>query len=125
MRSARRTGSAVEVLMRGGVVAVLVLCGVVALSAQTPKPSFEVASVRVNKSGQDFGYYDPRPGRFTATSMNVVELVGLAYRMPMNRIVVPDGVPKERYDIVATIPAPSKSGDFQDRLQSLLENRFA
>ena len=79
------------------------------LSAQAPaqKPSFEVASIKPNKSGK------PLPtvgsplaflpgGRFTATNVTLVDMIVQAYRT--RRIQMqggPNWIDSERFDIVA------------------------
>lgn len=85
-----------------------------------------MASIRPNKSGEGVGYYRPDPNRLSVTNMSVVDLVGLAYRMPINRVVGSDWLRTERFNITATFEAPSSgSARWAVMLQNLLAERFA
>ena len=79
-------------------------------AAQAPAPAFEVASVKVNKSGSASAMrlmLDPG-GRFTATSVTLQDLIRSAYaRQPFERPRVeggPSWLASERFDIVARAP---------------------
>jgi uncharacterized protein (TIGR03435 family) len=86
---------------------------------------FEVASIKPLPAGSSGGWYNPMPGRFTAT-MNVAELTQLAYQLPFFRLVGgPDWARSERFDINAAISGPRQSGDLWFMLQHLLNDRFA
>jgi uncharacterized protein (TIGR03435 family) len=111
-------------MCRAMLAAALAACLVSTAIAQGQKPTFEVASIRPSKSELPIGTHNPQPGRFTATGMDVVELISLAYGIPPYRIMLPARVPSERYDIQATYPV-SSTGGFGVRLQRLLEDRFA
>lgn len=107
---------------------VLLALAVAPLIAQTPDAAlrFEVASIRPSKSGESFGYYRPDPNRLSITNMSVVDLVGLAYRMPINRVIGSDWLRTERFNITATFEAPSSgSARWAVMLQNLLAERFA
>lgn len=98
-----------------------------ALAAQTPRPSFEAASVKPNHSGDQRTVSNFRqPGnRVTITNTSLDFLIALAYSLP---IVQTSGWPKwiysARYDIEAVAegnPAPDQKILM---LQSLLADRF-
>ena len=115
-------------MMRLVATTVVLALAAIQLVAQTSETAlrFEVASIRPNKSGEQFGYYRPDPNRVSFTNMSVVDLVGLAYRVPINRVVGSDWLRTERYDIVATFEPPSSgSARWAVMLQSLLAERFA
>jgi uncharacterized protein (TIGR03435 family) len=116
--------------MRYFVAALLILSGAVASRAQIPTPAagehFDVASVKRNPSPSPMGYYRPDPGRLTVTNIPVLELVAMAYSMPMNRLDGPEWTRSERYDLVGTYDASKvERTRWGTMLQHLLEERFA
>jgi uncharacterized protein (TIGR03435 family) len=121
-----------------------ILLGVVVLvtglRAQAPErlPSFEVASVKKNTSGDSRSPMRTQPGgRFTATNVRLKGLIATAFEMADSPSLVdsrilggPDWIGSERYDIVAKSSTEFRpSPDGPDRqlllmLRSLLEDRF-
>jgi bla regulator protein blaR1 len=99
-------------------------------------PSFEVASVKPNSSGDLRHYFSLRPGRFGATGMTIKFLMTFAYNVKEFQIVGgPDWVNSERYDIEAkeedSVAAKSQKLPFAQyreqvglMVQSLLTDRF-
>lgn len=98
-----------------------------------PKPQFEVATVRPNKSGESGASLGPRPGgRLNGTNQTVRNLIRNAFNVqPYQLIGGPDWMDSDRFDIVAKaadadlddkgmMPYPQ----FMLRLQALLEDRF-
>src|SRR5690242_21550627 len=94
-----------------------VATGVALLAAQEPaqKPSFEVASVKPNRSGRSGG--PPRvgteAGRFVASNANLRMLLQFAYRPPSGRtlrfmdiIGLPGWAESDRFDIEAVDGRP-------------------
>src|SRR5215510_6974521 len=99
--------------MRGRSVAVLVLCGVVALGAQNDQPTFEVASVRPNKSGsRSSNAWSYKGETFTITNSPLRTIIRVAYGIDhifVDPTVSVEGEPSwrdDRYDIVAKTPVP-------------------
>src|SRR5688572_30363585 len=110
----------------------------VSLAAQVvktdgPKPQFEVATVRPNKSGESNASIRIQPGgRLTATNQTLFNLIRNAFNaQPFQLIGGPDWIQSDRYDVVAKvadtdldekgmIPGPQ----FMLRVQSFLEDRF-
>lgn len=97
----------------------------------TPKPSFEVASVKPNKSGEPGMSITTQPGgRYVATNVPVAMLIRNAYELQASQLVgVPDWAASERFDITAKAehdiaPTNQKPNPHQLMLQSLLEERF-
>jgi len=92
---------------------------------------FEVASVKVNRSGELGGQIRPQPdGSFTASNAPLLDLLQFAYGYPGHRI---DGLSgwalTERFDVAAKGTAsPGVSTSFMDRiaqsLRGLLAERF-
>jgi len=101
-----------------------------------PSPSFEVASIKPNRSGElniSFGFH---PGRFVASGTTVKQLIALAYNVRDIQVSGgPSWVGSERYNIEAKEPdsvveelpklPPDQRGE-QLRLmvQALLADRF-
>jgi uncharacterized protein (TIGR03435 family) len=101
--------------------------------AQVPRPEFEVASVRPNKSGDGMVRLGIEPGgRFTATNVPLRLLIRNAYQVQDFQLVdAPDWIRSERFDIVAKAeadvppgPIGGPPGPMQLMLQSLLAERF-
>jgi uncharacterized protein (TIGR03435 family) len=100
------------------------IAGLVALSsAATFGQSFEVASVKVNTSGErpsESGKGD----RLTMYNMPMRALIATAYQVPFDRVVGPNWLDTEGYDIVAK-PAPDATREMLwPMLQNLLAERF-
>jgi uncharacterized protein (TIGR03435 family) len=104
-------------------------------SAQSPpdsrKPTFEVASVKPNKSGDPGMSITTQPGgRYIATNVPVGMLIRNAYQLQESQLVgLPDWAASERFDIAAKAeqdiaPTNQKPNPHQLMLQSLLEERF-
>jgi uncharacterized protein (TIGR03435 family) len=130
----------------GGVAAVAgpLAAGVVSaprLRAQAPAadakpPTFEVASIKPNKSGDGrIGSMVQPGGRFTATNISLGMLLGQAYRLqggrgggpnsPNPQIVnAPGWVNSDRFDIVAKADTNVAPDQFPELLKSLLLDRF-
>lgn len=118
------------------------VCSAVTLGAQSPVPltttpeklpSFEVASVKVNKSGQMNRLFRPQPsGRFDATNMRLRDLVMFAYQVrPFQIEGGPDWMDSVSFDIVAKAEgdvAPAAPGGPPSpvalMMRSLLVDRF-
>src|SRR5689334_16657065 len=88
-------------------------------------PEFEVASVRPAAADAPAGVgvhidrSQVRLGRVT-----VKELLGIAYRLPPQRIIGPDWLGQPRFDIVARIPDGVPAWQVPRMLQALLADRF-
>jgi uncharacterized protein (TIGR03435 family) len=94
--------------------------------------SFEVASVKPNKSGDGRVMLGIQPGgRFTATNVPLRGLIRQAYALQDFQIVgAPDWINNERFDIVAKAEGevarglPGTVGPMQVMIQNLLAERF-
>ena len=74
--------------------------------AQTPAPTFDVASVKPNKSGEGGTRIMFQPGgRFVATNIDLKSLIRLAYDVqyfPTTYVIDPQGILRARYiDVIA------------------------
>jgi uncharacterized protein (TIGR03435 family) len=104
------------------------------VAAQGPRPSFEVASVKPNKGGDNRVMISGRPGGGLAmTNMPLRGIINFAYDLQDFQLVdAPDWIANERFDIIAkaSVDAPATPSpaaqQAQTRLmmQSLLEERF-
>jgi uncharacterized protein (TIGR03435 family) len=111
------------------------------LQAQTPAtaspgPTFEVASIKPNKSGDGrIGMMTQPGGRFTATNVTPGMLIGQAYRLQGGRggapgsanpliLNAPGWINTDRFDIVAKADANVTPDQFPELLKSLLIDRF-
>lgn len=111
-----------------------------ASGAGTEKLEFEVASVKLNKSGtKDFyanfplgpgDVYFPNGGSFVATNFPLIVYINFAYRITSNqapalRKHLPDWVLTEHYDITAkTEKHDATKNDMRAMMRSLLAERF-
>jgi uncharacterized protein (TIGR03435 family) len=108
----------------------LALCAVAAVvvtavHAQAPT-AFDVASVKVNRSGFPGGMMDSRPGQFTATNETLRLLLTAAYGLETFRIVGgPDWIDSDRFDVQARASSPVPRAEAMAMLRTLLADRFA
>src|ERR1051325_8029164 len=118
----------------------LTICLAVAVSvvalAQDRTASFEVASVKANKSGDTNGNLRGLPGgRVTAVNMPVRPIITFAYQLAGYQLVGgPGWLTTDRYDLVAkmedgadatpAVPGASTANPTQIALRHLLEDRF-
>ncbi len=87
--------------------------------------TFDVASVKPNRSGETRISVNTEPGRFVAINAPLILLIRLAYAVPEYRIVnVPDWARSERFDIVAGTGGPVERERQNAMLRSLLRERF-
>jgi len=100
------------------------------LAAQSPanRPSFEVASVKENRSGALAGTVAPPPqnGQYRATNISLDVLIGVAYQ-PLQRYELqdlPDWARTTHFDIDAKAETSVPPAQIWLMLQSLLANRF-
>jgi bla regulator protein blaR1 len=96
------------------------------LAAQTqPAQNFEVATVKVNRSGSGRGGFRPEPGRLTATNVSLKTIIQFAYAMKEFQIVGgPNWLDSEKYDLVAKAAQPVPRDKLMRMLQPLLAERF-
>ena len=108
---------------------------VIAVRAQDKDQTFDVASVRANKSGDGNGMLRQLPGgRMTATNMPLRPMITFAYSLAGYQLVGgPGWLNTDRYDVVAKmdgnptsafVPGSTAANPMQVALQKLLEDRF-
>lgn len=108
----------------------LLLLPLRAATAQSPHPTFDVASVRPSPPSADpntGSWSPPGIGRFTATHLSLAMLLQLAYGLDDSQLVnKPDWLETNLYDINAKPEAGLSltRAELQPRLQDLLQQRF-
>jgi uncharacterized protein (TIGR03435 family) len=112
----------------------LCLAAAVPLVAQEPaKEQFEVATIKMNRSGELRQFIQRQPGgRVTVTNMPVRQLITFAYQLaPFQLIGGPSWMASDRFDMVAKLegdPAFGPPGSGPDpimrAMQTLLADRF-
>lgn len=110
--------------MRSYLVLLIVLSGA-ALTAQAP-PSFEVASVKLNKSGTMQANIGMPPNGVNLANMPLRGIIQLFFQInqPSKLIGVPDWTATERYDISARAAGPITADERRLMMQALLADRF-
>jgi uncharacterized protein (TIGR03435 family) len=91
-----------------------------------PRPEFEVASIKLNKSADMRMMVRPAPGgRFTVTNVPVQLLITMAYRIKDFQLSgAPPWVTSERYDVEAKADGNPEFDAMLPMLQTLLEDRL-
>src|SRR3954465_556861 len=97
-----------------------------AFAQNTPRPEFEVASIRPSAppaADVKVGVHiDGAQVSFTYVALK--DLIQSAYKLKNYQVVAPDFVASDRYDIAAKLPAGSNRDQLPEMLQALLEDRF-
>jgi uncharacterized protein (TIGR03435 family) len=89
------------------------------------QPSFEVASVRPNKSGGPRYSINPKGDRFTATNISVFSLLQWAYDVEAFRISgAPSWFGSDRFDVEGKAEGVPSMAQFRLMLQPLLADQF-
>ena len=146
--SASRLGERIKSLLRAGrdfaprasggriaagIAGLIVLAMIASLSpdwialAQTPRPAFDVASIKQNTSQSNrFTFAAQEGGRLTVVGNEISNVITNAYGISDYQLIgVPDWVYSDRYDIEAKGPATSGRKQMMLMLQTLLADRFA
>ena len=119
---------------------VALIAGSAALAAQSPQPpadspTFEVASIKPNNSGDGRVMMQNQPGRFIATNVTLRQLIRNAYQLQEFQISGgPSWLGSDHFDIVAKVPdgvremppmrPGSGPGPLQLMMRALLADRF-
>ena len=113
----------------------------VAVDAQQSRPTFDVASVRENVSGQSqwsfspglmptmFGEFIRVPGQITINNAPLRDIIARAYsiRPELDRFVLsggPEDILSKRFDIRAVPPEGAPADQTLEMLKALLQDRF-
>ena len=96
-------------------------------AAVTPQAqSFEVASIKPNRTGSESSTLNIQPGgRWTGVNITAQALILRAYRIqPSQLIGAPDWVSTERFDLIATAAAGTPQELMPSMVRALLADRF-
>jgi uncharacterized protein (TIGR03435 family) len=89
--------------------------------------SFEIASVRRNRSGQPGGIEDfiPAAGQVRVVNQTVRQMIRAAYGLEINRVVGgPNWIDSERFDVQARAASPVSREQLMSMARRLLAERF-
>jgi uncharacterized protein (TIGR03435 family) len=114
--------------MRRLMLTIAVLCALTAAGAaqQPSTPAFEVASIKVSKSGLPGNIWGGGPGRYVVDGITAANLIRNAYDLRPEEIIGgPAWLDAERFQINATYPPESTTPQVDAMLRSLLQARFA
>jgi uncharacterized protein (TIGR03435 family) len=101
--------------------------GIALLVSSAAAQSFEVASVRLNVSRDERGYYSvagQNGAKLTVQRMNLLSLIQRAYNVREYQVSGPDWLKSVKVDIKARLPADTPRTEMAAALQSLLIERF-
>ena len=103
----------------------ILLAGAPAIAQSGPPPTFEAASIKVNKSGEVGGRFGGRPGQIVVTNYTLRDIVRNAYGLQRYQIVGgPDWQAQDRFDITAKAPEGTTQPQMLAMVQTLLAERF-
>jgi uncharacterized protein (TIGR03435 family) len=97
------------------------------LLAADPRPAFDVASVKANKSGTGVDRIRNEGGVLFIQNVSLKRLIAMAYDIPEYQQYLfsgPDWLDSEDYDIQARYPADTPRAQYLLMFQRLLEERF-
>lgn len=113
---------------------VLILASCAAFGQATPKPAFEVASVKPSPPVPPTGgvYFGPArggpgtsdPGQITWTYARMRDLIMTAYDAKTYQVIGPAWMDMERYDIIAKVPPGAAPQQVNAMWRNLLAERF-
>ena len=99
-----------------------------AARAAGERPTFDVASVRQDKSETGVDRVHLTPGRLTIENVSLKRLIGMALGLKEGKDSFPlecaDWLDAERFDVSATFPPDTPDSEALRRLKTLLEDRF-
>ncbi|HWC98056.1 MAG TPA: TIGR03435 family protein [Candidatus Sulfopaludibacter sp.] len=87
-------------------------------------PTFDVVSIKPNKSESGNSSSNTHFGIFTGTNVSLKSLIMRAYGLAAYQISGPEWLSSEKFDISAKPPAGAKEQDFPLMLRSMLLERF-
>jgi uncharacterized protein (TIGR03435 family) len=105
----------------------------ISVGAETPKPEFEVASIKPLPEGAlqpgltyicRGGPATSDPTLFTCPQVPLKRLILLAYNLPEFPVSAPDWTGKQRFELKAAVPPGATREQFETILRNLLIDRF-
>jgi uncharacterized protein (TIGR03435 family) len=112
--------------MQAGKALLIVFGATPAFAQNSPRPEFEVASIRPSAQSPEAGVTAGvriDGAQFRSAFLTVKDYLGLAYRVKVYQISGPDWISSDRFDISATLP-PGTATQIPEMMQRLLEDRF-
>jgi uncharacterized protein (TIGR03435 family) len=92
------------------------------------QPAFEVASVKVSSPGSRAGFGGgpgtSSPGQYHFNAAMLTGLIMDAYQVQDFQVVSKSNLERDRFDVVAKVPAGATRDQFRTMLQNLLAERF-
>lgn len=109
----------------GCAVAVMVLLEAVVPQLLAQSPEFEVSTIKVNQSGSGGSNFPTlKNGTLSAQNVSLGMLVQAAYDLSALRIVGPNWLDSDRYDVAGKAPQGVPDSELMPMLQGLLKERF-
>ncbi len=107
-------------------IATVCLLPVMVTTQSPPSPrAFEVASVKVNTSGETEGSIGPVPDGYIARNVSLRLLVVRAYELrPFQVVGGPRWIDSDRFDVTARAPEGTAPAQVLSMLRTLLQERF-
>jgi uncharacterized protein (TIGR03435 family) len=103
----------------------MILLGICAPGLRAQSPEFEVASIKVNRTGSGgSNFRGLRNGKLSATNVSLLMLLQSAYDLGGPRIIGPAWLDEDRYDVEAKSPEGVPDSQVMPMLQALLKDRF-
>jgi uncharacterized protein (TIGR03435 family) len=99
------------------------LVSTAAFAQTTTTPKFEVATIKRNTSN-DRSSGSSKNGRTTWVNIPLTVIIARAYRVSNDRVVGPEWLKTDCYDISATYPPDTSGDDYWMMLRNLIEERF-
>lgn len=100
------------------IVAGLIATGVAGSAARAQSPAFEVATVRVNRSGENaWGFPALANGTLNARNVSMRTMLRAAYDLSESRIIGPDWLDSDRFDLAGKAPRPEAPPGFSERVK--------
>ena len=104
----------------------MAITAVAALAQNSPKPEFEVATIRPSAQSLEAGVTAGvriDGAQFRSAFLTLKDYLGLAYQVKLYQISRPDWIGSDRFDISATLP-PGTTNQIPEMMRHLLEDRF-
>lgn len=102
----------------------IALCSIALTAQVAAPPSFDVASVKPNKSGSGSSSQNYGHGSLIATNVTLHDCIKLAYGVKDYQISGPVWLNSEHYDIAAKTESPVTADLFRTMIQTLLAERL-
>src|ERR1022692_4735184 len=97
----------------------MVFSGIMFGQASPSAPTFEVAAVKVNKSGEEAASANVANGALTLHNVPMKVILARAYQMTNDRVIGPGWLDTDRFDIVAKYSPETRTETLWLMLQNL------